>query len=457
MPESPELFEHRKTETNPATMLLIHGFSGDPTITWGNFPKFLKDEKRLAGWDIYSLGYHTGLGLDIVGIWRANPDLTALAGLLATRAALEPLKRYKSVALIAHSMGGLVVQRAVLDDAVLCARVGHILLFGTPSGGLRKASFFKFWKPQLRDMANDGEFVTQLRAGWKQKFGGACTFQLCATAGDEDQFVPPESSIKPFEPFPEVQRRVVRGDHLSIVKPAAASDPSVQIVIEVLAGQAAPSGPADSARTAVEMREFQNAINILEDHPEALDEAGLVQLALALDSVGRREKAIQALQSRKDKTDFTDAMGVLAGRLKRRWLVERRANDADEALKLYQEGFELSEKSGRHDQAFYHGINVAFMQLAYRGEEAAAKETAKKVLAHCAAAKGDKWRMATEGEANLLLGDTEAALKAYRAAVGLSPSPRECDSMYQQAVRVASLVGNEVADEGLAKIFRGGA
>jgi hypothetical protein len=108
--KDPELVEHRRSRNNPVAILFVHGFSGDPTKTWGNFPSLLIAEKRLNDWDVYSLGYHTGLSLDVVGIWRANPGLISLAGLLATRAALEPLKRYQSLALIAHSMGGLVVQ-----------------------------------------------------------------------------------------------------------------------------------------------------------------------------------------------------------------------------------------------------------------------------------------------------------------------------------------------------------
>jgi pimeloyl-ACP methyl ester carboxylesterase len=455
MPDkSPELVEQRKSDKNPAAILFVHGFSGDPTKTWGNFPVLLMGEKRLNGWDIFSLGYHTGLSLDVVGIWRADPGLTSLAKLLATRAGIEPLKRYKSMALIAHSMGGLVVQRAVLEDPDLRSRVGHILLFGTPSAGLQKASFFKFWKPQLKDMADDGEFIKDLRARWSQQIGDHRTFQLYATAGDEDQFVPPESSILPFL---ATQRRVVRGDHLSIVKPTAMTDPSVQIVIDGLVGQAAPSGPGDSARVAVETREFYEAIKTLEGHPESLDEGGLVQLALALESVGRRDDAIKALQSQPSHPDFTDAMGVLAGRLKRRWLVERKMDDAEKASELYQRGFTLSEKAGRHDQAFYHGINVAFMQLAYRNDEAAAQQNAKKVLEHCQAAKADKWRLATEGEANLLLGKVDIAMDGYKAAVKSNPSPRQLDSMFQQAVRVASLVGNESAADRLQEIFRGGA
>jgi pimeloyl-ACP methyl ester carboxylesterase len=451
--ETPELLEHRTTESNPAGMVFVHGFSGDALKTWGKFPDLLKAERRLEGWDVYSLGYHTGLSLDVVGIWRANPGLAMLAGLLVARAALAPLKRYRSLALIAHSMGGLVVQRAILDSPELRSRVGYVLLFGTPSSGLQKASLFEFWKPQLKDMGDKSEFIVGLRKQWTEKIGSLPTFELYATAGDEDQFVPPESSILPF---PEARRRVVRGDHLSIVKPAAVTDPSVQIVIDCLAGSAPASGPGDSARVAVEMRDFHKAIQLLQDHPERLDEGGLVQLALALESVGRQTEAIEVLQKREARPDYTDAMGTLAGRLKRRWLVQRAAEDAEKACELYQKGFELSEQAGKHDQAFYHGINLAFMQLAYRKQKAGAKETARKVLVHCAAADSNKWRSATEGEAHLLLGEFDLAMKGYQEAVNSNPSPRELDSMYQQAVRVASLVGDESVADRLQKIFRGG-
>jgi len=448
--KNPELVEHRKSGNNTVAILFVHGFSGDPTKTWGNFPSLLMREKRLNGWDVYSLGYHTGLSLDIVGIWRADPGLTSLAGLLATRAALEPLKRYQSMTLIAHSMGGLVVQRAILDALVMRERVGYVLLFGTPSAGLSKASWFKFWKPQLKDMADDGEFIKDLRTRWTQTIGDEPTFKVCATAGDLDQFVPPESSIGPFAAG---WRRVVSGDHLSIVKPSAVTDPSVQIVIETLAGNARSAGPGDSARVAVEMRDFYKAIETLADHAESLDEGGLVQLALALESVGRPEDAIKVLQ--KARPNFTDAMGVLAGRLKRRWLVGRRIEDAEKACELYQRGFELSGNSERHDQAFYHGINLAFLLLAYRKQQAAAQDMAKTVLDHCKATAVDKWRRATEGEAHLLLGEIDAAMEGYQAAVHSNPSPRELDSMYQQAVRVSSLVGDESAADRIETIFRG--
>jgi hypothetical protein len=48
--------------------------------------------------------------------------------------------------------------------------------------------------------------------------------------------------------------------------------------------------------------------------------------------------------------------------------------------------------------------------------------------------------MATEAEAFLMLGDLDRAETMYRRAKAMTDSPREIDSMYTQAIRVATRV-----------------
>ena len=434
-----------------AAILFIHGFSGDPRMTWGTFPDFVASDKRIAGWDIFSLGYATSLAPDLVGAWSADAPLISLADLLRTTVALPPLDGHKSLALVAHSMGGLIVQRALLDDRGFTSRVGHVVLFGTPSLGLVKASPLRFWKRQIRDMARGGPFITDLRERWDRRFGNQLRFVFWAVAGDRDEFVPRASSI---DSFPPEQRAVIPGDHLEIVKPLSAQDLSVQLVLKALVGDAAPAGPWNSARVAVESREFHRAVQLLEPHKAELDDQALVQFALALEGVGRQQDAIRILEEQGRSS--TDAMGVLAGRLKRRWLAERRRDDADRTMELYRGAFTLAEKGNDSAQAFYHGINIAFMELAYRGHREGAKRMAKKVLGHCAKAPREKWRLATEGEALLYLGETDTALERYREAVETRPQARELDSMYRQAVWVGHLVEDKSVLARLEAIFRGG-
>ncbi len=160
-------------------------------------------------------------------------------------------------------------------------------------------------------MGEDSEFIRDLRARWREKFTSSAPFQFRTIAGDQDEFVPSDSSLTPF---PLAQQAVVAGNHLSIVKPAGADNLGVRIVVRGIMGDAAPAGPRNSARVAVESRELLQAIRELEPHKDELDAQGTVALSLALEETGRQQEAIALLQgstNAKHRED-TDPLGVLA-------------------------------------------------------------------------------------------------------------------------------------------------
>ena len=107
---------------------------------------------------------------------------------------------------------------------------------GPPSGGLRKAGWAPFWKRQLMNMAEGSVFVTQLRQEWKRLFDPP-PFDVLVVAGARDQFVPPASSLGPFD---KKVQRVVPGDHVSIVKPANANAPSLGLLVAALGAGGPP-------------------------------------------------------------------------------------------------------------------------------------------------------------------------------------------------------------------------
>lgn len=445
-----QLVTHRDSCAD-AAIVFIHGFLGDPQKTWGNFPKILMTQSALGGWDIYSLGYPTSAWFDLLGVWKANPDVNGIAGSLKTRFTHDPaLKRYGAVAIVAHSMGGLAVQRALIDAPELVKRVDAVIFFGTPSGGLSTASFFAFWKKSLRDMEEGQPFINQLRADWTKTFHPQRPFRFMAVAGDQDEFVPRSSSLSPFV---KGDCEVVPGDHLSIVKPADERSLSVQVLLSVLT---AGSAAGEAARASLERVDFRETVQQRLPNAAHLDEKGLVKLALALEAIGQQDRAIEILETA--KPDQYDARGVLAGRLKRRWLVQRNAADGERSLTIYRDAFERAEANGKHAAAFYNGINYAFLTLAH-GDDLTARAIVARVLAQCAAAQKETkpqdlhWLRATEGEAQLILGDAAKALPKYREAAGMATSPRERDSMFQQAVRVASILGDKAAAEELTHIF----
>ena len=188
-----------------------------------------------------------------------------------------------------------------------------------------------------------------MRSDWDAQFSlnnkKRLPFRLFAVGAERDEFVPFESSLGPFpdDAYPEC-RYVVPGNHLQIVKPESADSASVRLVVNGLVGAAAPGGPWNAARVAVESLDFQRALDLLEPEKDSLDQDGLVRLALALEGVGRSSDAIELLTERGKLG--TDAMSVLAGRLKRRWLLTQREDDAQRAQALYREALALARAAG---------------------------------------------------------------------------------------------------------------
>ena len=449
MADNPQLIPHRANKAR-AAVVLIHGFGGNAGSTWGRFPELLMAEAALASWDVFSIGYSTSLAFDMAGVWSADPAIITLGGLIETVADVPPIDGYESIAILAHSMGGLLAQRALLSNGALRKRVSHLLLFGTPSNGLEKASPFNFWKRQIRDMATGSPFITTLRSDWAATIGSTPPFTFVAVAGDRDEFVPRTSSI---EPFPEPRRRVAYGNHIEIVKPPDGEHLGYKIALKALTGVGTIGGALDSARLAVESRRFQEAVDTLWPHRAELDDKSLVTLALALEAVGRQGDAIDMLM--KANPRGTDPIGVLAGRLKRRWLVDHKRADAEQALSLYGQALERAETKQDAAQSYYHSINCAFMELAYGSDLTACRAYAQRALTHAAKAVDDVWRRATEGEANLYLGNTAAAVDAYHRAFALNPEPWQATSIYQQAFRAADLVGEEDLAAQLKAMFSG--
>ena len=85
MDEQAILTAMRNDKTKNA-IVFVHGFGGGNSRTWGNFSNYLMESPALAGWDVYSLGYSTGLAPDFKGLWSGNPSVTTIANYVYTRA-----------------------------------------------------------------------------------------------------------------------------------------------------------------------------------------------------------------------------------------------------------------------------------------------------------------------------------------------------------------------------------
>lgn len=436
-------------------VVFLHGFTGTRDDTWDRFPALLGT--ATSEWDIFTLGYATTMLPDVVGIWSADPDLPILAKMFRGQLARLPFDRYQALTLIAHSMGGLIAQKAVVDDAALTRRVQHLILFGTPSDGLGKASWIHFWKRQLKNMSEGSEFIRTLRADWDSRYRTERPFNLLVVAGASDQFVPPSSSLAPFSD--EVQQ-VVGGDHLSIVKPSGIDSPSLQLVIGALGRVALPA--ARDAASALRLAAERPQANVEQVVSNAQTGAGtlptramIVDAALALERAGKRNESIALLERYQDQ--HTDVKASLGGRVKRVWYETGKAADAERALSLYEQAHAVATALNVPDQIYYSAINVAYMRLTFRDDMAGARQMATRALQFADPPGNDVWKTATVAEAYLYLDQHERALDGYRRLLTLQPEPWQHQSAALQAGRIAAKMGDIGLIEALEGIFTPGA
>jgi pimeloyl-ACP methyl ester carboxylesterase/predicted negative regulator of RcsB-dependent stress response len=440
-------FRPASTAKNNTAIVFVHGFTGDVEKTWRRIPEFLRNDPRSNEWDLLGVGYQSNRRFDLTRIWSSDARLEEIANMLHARPELS-VGTYKRLAFAAHSMGGLVVQQALVSYEDLRNRTSHVVLFGTPSGGLTKARFASFWKRQIKNMEAGGPFISALRGKWTSlRLDSSPPFAFVAVAGETDQFVPPESSLGRF---PQSVGRVIPGNHLTMLDADSADAPCVQVILQTLGGS--PQGALSAAKVAIETGEFGDIIRRLWPNRDSapdqlhskLDDYSAVQLAIALERTGDSAAALAVLKSH--KPEGTDVLGVLAGRLKRRWWLTGNVDDFKGAQKLYQSAYEQSvaKDPPDHDQAYYHGINLAYLAVAVQRDFKTARTMASKVLEHVAWASDPglkHWRPATEGDALMILERTDEAIAKHQQAAAQDLKPWEATSMEEQALRVADLCG----------------
>lgn len=416
---------------------------GSDAGTWGGFPDVLATVPEIEDHDLFSISLSAPLRFDVAAAWSTPPALEAVSPLLGKAVALAELTAYESLAMVAHSIGGLVLQRALADDGNLRKRVSHVVLFATPSAGITPPSAFKAWKRYVREMEPTSAFMSDLRTRWKPGSEPAAF----AIAASNDSFVVGESALAAATPG---QQAVAPATHLELVDPKTPQDVAVRVLVNHLIGQAEPAGSHNGARVALALRDFARVVEDLAPHKADLDFDDRFVLAAAYEGIGHIDDALGVLDDH-----GMDALGILAGRRKRRWLAGADAADAEAALALYRRGHEAFGSGSESPLAVYHAMNVALLSLAYKQDVPTCRSYASLALHHAMSApSNDRWRYFAEGCAHLMLGADEVALVRYRQALGFGPSPRETESMLEQASQISVLQEKPETAKRLLALFR---
>lgn len=88
-------------------IVFVHGFGGDYLSTWGTLAKILEEPRFNRSYEFAFYGYATGLNRPVRPFSEQSADLNDLLDKLG--------RRYKTITVVAHSKGGLLTARALLD------------------------------------------------------------------------------------------------------------------------------------------------------------------------------------------------------------------------------------------------------------------------------------------------------------------------------------------------------
>lgn len=426
---------YRKQKGYNNVLLFVHGFSGSSSETFGCTPDMLERSPQFKGWDIFSIGYSTDIFPSIgKGIWTANPDIAKISLYLKTLLQTQ-FNEYDRFAFVAHSMGGLAVQRVILDlTKPEKLKLSHLLLFGTPSSGLKKAFWFKFWNTQLRDLSNESDFIKKLRSDWNMEFQLGVNFSFKTIAGSKDEFVPIESSLKPFD---EKHHGVVEGNHITMTKPKDENDiqnQSFEIILKTLTNQYVTYLKGNPEDINLLLGEYHTVINKFLPIFKLIGLRELTQLVFALECTKRSDEAVMVLKEHPTASYSSDSLGILGGRYKRKYLLEGLQADIDKSFQYYNAALNIAQTERYNKQVFYHSINLAFLFIVAQNNETKMKEYAQLALNNCNSEQKDMWELATIAEANLYIGNIVLAEEFYKKAAKVAGTDiRAKQSIYSNA------------------------
>jgi pimeloyl-ACP methyl ester carboxylesterase len=246
---------------NRRAVLFVHGFTGGWRATWrdggagASFLELMARDQNLADFDVFSFSFKT--------TYLVGAPIGDIAVQLH-QAINQSLRGYQLV-LLAHSMGGLVCMRYLLDrlEHVEPLPVTGLLLYGTPTTGTELARVAKIlalglnlgggWlgrlfarflgqNPQIGELESASAFLQKIHDGWALRVvnggepeldsRGRAWIPVRVVTGIEDWVVPKHSAKSVYG---EIDWHPLNFGHVDLVKPARDDDPRYLAAADFLA------------------------------------------------------------------------------------------------------------------------------------------------------------------------------------------------------------------------------
>ncbi len=422
-------------------IIFVHGFSGEAWKTFGKIPDFLAEDERMEGWDMFPFGFSENvdpkLGKEVFAsisdIDRVSENLSA--------AIKYKFGKYKRIAIIAHSLGGLVAQRSILNlNSVHRDRLSHVILFGTPSNGVTNNVFKKIWKNKIEDLIQDKPYIKKLRQDWSKEFNDNYPFTFKTVFATRDDYVSKESALDPFKKEYWVN---INGNHSSMVDVTSKDNDGYELVLNTLTDNPFFNKYTNSEEINIALGEYDEVVRKLRPALDYLNSDGLEKLIYAMECSGLREEAIEILETHKLAKKDGEMLYILGGLFKNEYLNNTNPEDGLASYNCFKKALRIAKKENDIEQIYLNAINLAFLNILLEKDKRDMKTYAKSALEYTNKDRSNKvLKMATVGEANIYLNNLSEARKHYLSA-SKKANIREKISIHDQAYTAYLALFNE--------------
>jgi hypothetical protein len=160
---------YERNDNKARVIVFVHGIFGSAKDTWtcskGDFywPKALLSDLAFADSDVYVAAYDTPY-------FGNRMTIDEVVSNLANRFQSDAVFSHREVVFVAHSLGGLIVQRFLLTHRELAKQVSLIMFYSTPETGAEVARLGHIFSsdPLLKEMfpGEENDYLLNLENEW---------------------------------------------------------------------------------------------------------------------------------------------------------------------------------------------------------------------------------------------------------------------------------------------------
>lgn len=174
----------RHVEGSGRALLLIHGWTGTAS-TWPEVTKRLLRDDRFMGLSVYEATYTTPVLTEGKSTGEIAFDISS---------SLRQLGKVKQVAILAHSMGGIVGRKLVLDAQSNDPKYEALITLGSPFAGADAATVgghLSLSPSYLAELRTNSPQLRELSLRWEQKRQSKDMLHFIEVCfyGDQDKLV----------------------------------------------------------------------------------------------------------------------------------------------------------------------------------------------------------------------------------------------------------------------------